>query len=890
MLKEYKGIYIDVNRSVEVCVRENEGKLEVNLICDPSRKNDKGYQNYVSNISRILKCEYHIDSNGKIEGIDVLLGKLRVGTISQYQRFGQINRESGEYQSEQLLTTTEERILSQGSIPNIEKFNVPFDRTKTKTPKTDLHTHLSGALKSEDMLSIGKKFNCLIPVSLLEKAGIDVNKYKSVFHFTKEYNKKTNQVEEGLPKVYFNDLTPEDVEVYKQRLSIKINAQETFVAMDDCYDFRDPFVKLKSDFFDKSVDLVEVFKEQLRCLARHYQKTGVQYAELSTSDICKSPASFSKMLDQVMPEIEKEFPDVHFKFLGGIPRVLSKESMNMRNKNLLASAKSPHIVGLDIMAHEVNETDHFKHVIQDCVEYANKKDSNFVIRVHAGESAVHHDNIKQFLKIVKDSLIPGMKPPVIRIGHGIHGIDKETMGLCKELGAVVEINMSSNIALNNIDSLKEIAVKKYIDEGLKVCFGTDGHGMYSTDARQEAVLATAAGVTVADMDKVVENEERYIDRMLDSAKKKKEASVEEKFRYLVRLSDRIKDIIKSSNIKNVQDLANVVSSALKDPLKGRMIEIEPEEIVVLIESGILKLDEKTAKGMSFDQKGKMVLNMPNSYYEENYSMDTAEKKALDRKCEEERSEEQTKSKNAIESFLGARKQGGAVIESDMDKPIPAIDGKKPIFIMGYLSQDWKKLSSKEKTLNIANAVEFVSALDPQKTYIVTNCEDGGFNKVLHDIIKKVNPKIAVHGIIDASQVERISPKQKEWIYDKFDNVKIEKGHMFTHSNKLVDFINEQDGQMVAFGEGSQLKDHLTNMHNGSGKSTKIEFFQGNGYEFSNFSTIASRLRFAMSNKTHLTKEERKSLIMQMVEEYVLKQEKEGHTPKIGSNIQKGDCE
>ena len=45
-------------------------------------------------------------------------------------------------------------------------------------------------------------------------------------------------------------------------------------------------------------------------------------------------------------------------------------------------------------------------------------------------------------------------------------------------------------------------IKAYLDEGIDVVLGTDGHGMYSTFGGQEVILALAAGVEVADLEKI----------------------------------------------------------------------------------------------------------------------------------------------------------------------------------------------------------------------------------------------------------------------------------------------------------------------------------------------------------------------------------------------------
>jgi hypothetical protein len=79
--------------------------------------------------------------------------------------------------------------------------------------------------------------------------------------------------------------------------------------------------------------------------------------------------------------------------------------------------------------------------------------------------------------------------------------------LIKELGAIVEFNMSSNLALNNINGIEEVPIKQYIDAGVRVVLGTDGHGLYSTNGDQEVLLAKAAGLTRDDFERIRETEE-----------------------------------------------------------------------------------------------------------------------------------------------------------------------------------------------------------------------------------------------------------------------------------------------------------------------------------------------------------------------------------------------
>ena len=54
--------------------------------------------------------------------------------------------------------------------------------------------------------------------------------------------------------------------------------------------------------------------------------------------------------------------------------------------------------------------------------------------------------------------------------------------------------------------MNQTTIKRYIDAGIKVVLGTDGHGLYSTSSQQETVLAHAAGLSREDFQRIVETE------------------------------------------------------------------------------------------------------------------------------------------------------------------------------------------------------------------------------------------------------------------------------------------------------------------------------------------------------------------------------------------------
>nr|MCR5146230.1 hypothetical protein [Clostridia bacterium] len=404
--------------------------------------------------------------------------------------FINLNKRTGEIENINQLTSFETRLLAQSKTNS-----VPFSREKLSefTPRTDLHTHFAGALTPETLIEVGKKHNIGYPTWILNKMGIDVSQY--------EVDKNGN--------VAILSINDKDLETIREHLMISPITQETFNKMEEVYAFRGPFTKNS-----------KLFPDYLRALAEDYKRTGIDYAELSFSAFLTNP-DYMQMLEDNLPQIEKE-TGVKLRFLAGLWRHSDQEWNLDDTDRLMGIAKSPYIVGVDVMGHETNSTDTFREELQMLARYAMREDPNFAIRVHAGENPMFMDNVKRALEIVYDEHSAMEKKtgtkqimPIVRIGHGLYGVDDTVLDMAEEMDAIIEFNMSSNLALNNINDITEIPIKKYIDRGIDVVLGTDGHGMYSTFGGQEALLATAAGLEPEDFEKIKVTEQKVIDRAIE---------------------------------------------------------------------------------------------------------------------------------------------------------------------------------------------------------------------------------------------------------------------------------------------------------------------------------------------------------------------------------------
>ena len=384
------------------------------------------------------------------------------------------------------LTAFEMRTLAR---KNVELKIFARDDINGLKHSTDLHTHFAGCLSPEDLIEIGIKHDLSIPSGLLSKADVD----------TAKYGKEANG------DVKLSDLTSDDLQKYASSMRIPLEQQETFNKMEEIYVMRGPFTKNK-----------ELFPDLLRKVAESHAKSGIKYAEFSLSSVI-GDMDVLKTLHKELPQIEKD-TGCQVRFLAAMWRHSDKEWNQDEVDRIKAVAQSPYVVGIDFMGHETNSTTEFGEELKEIAKWAALHDPSFVMRVHAGENPRFQDNVKDVLKIVKEATKEAeiesgstLKCPEIRIGHGLYGVDEECLQLCKETGAVIEFNMASNLSLNNIDNIKDVPLRKYIDNEIKFVLGSDGMGIYSTNPEQDIILAHAAGVSKEEFIEMNEFEEQLID-------------------------------------------------------------------------------------------------------------------------------------------------------------------------------------------------------------------------------------------------------------------------------------------------------------------------------------------------------------------------------------------
>ena len=354
--------------------------------------------------------------------------------------------------------------------------------------------------------------------------------------------------------------------------------------------------KLTSKYKDNTL-----FQDKLLWIAREYKKQGIKYVEIADTTLVKPGESAVKMLEEVheiMPKIEKE-TGVSIRFLAGIRRIPltiikdTKTNVNYLRENidiLKAIAKDPYVVGSDFIGEEINDISELKPVIKEIVDYVTKEDDGFTIRIHAGENDSLRDNVKKSIECVKDSLEDGQKMPQVRIGHGLYTPDfktnegKELIKLIKETGTILEFQLTSNVRLNNLTSLKKHPLKKYLANDIKCVQGTDGCGAYGIDTIDEQLaLQNLLELKDEDFEKMREVEEEIIQRSKVYFKEKSEKF--EKFlngRSLRKaiLDEEEKNIKQSVNSTIKMRITNKISS--KEALEYKIKSLPLNKVPIII--------------------------------------------------------------------------------------------------------------------------------------------------------------------------------------------------------------------------------------------------------------------------------------------------------------------
>ena len=453
-----------------------------------------------------------------------------------------------------------------------------------------------------------------------------------------------------------NNLENADYNIRKIRASLAIlkDGQAVFTNLEKVYLYRYIFAKgieseNKIEFSEEKInqipetDIINYIKQMIKdhkkgsqyesnnlrqdkllWIAREYQKQGIEYVEIANTDLVKLglPAiEFLEEVHEIMPKIEKE-TGVAIRFLAAIRRIPltiikdQKTSETYLRENLdviKAVARSPYVVGSDFIGEEINDISELSPVIKELVEYVVYEDKNFTIRIHAGENDSLRDNVLKSIQCVKEAVPEGYQIPKIRIGHGLYtpNLDSEKGKILideiKSSGAVLEFQITSNVRLNNLNSLDRYPLKKYLDYGVKCVQGTDGCGFYGVDTIEEQLaLSNLLGLESEDLEKMVKVE----DEIIQNSKKYFNLKQKEFEKFLNGRSIREAILkLEEDNTKKSSKLTTNLRINLKldaeKVLKDKIKKLPEDRIPIIIAGGSFNSKGKTTK-MSLEKQNILI--------------------------------------------------------------------------------------------------------------------------------------------------------------------------------------------------------------------------------------------------------------------------------------------
>lgn len=323
---------------------------------------------------------------------------------------------------------------------------------RTWTPRTDLHSHFAGCVRSADLLELAAEHGVMYPRQLLEEAGLRTE----------------------AERIRVSDLPGALRARLAQRLEIPLDRRVTFLEMERIYRLRSPITKAPA-----------LFVPLCRQIAADYRAAGVEYVELSLGSIVEARVLVAAHRD--LPAIEAE-SGVTLRFLAAISRHDDPEWDLDLFERIKTLAGSVYLSGIDIMGHETNSTRVFMPLLRSVASWAHEHRPGFVIRVHAGESPAHPENVRLAVEATKGRAVE------LRIGHGLFGVDPPTLAALIEAQAIIEFNLDSNVALNHLQSARDVPIRRYVEAGARVVLGSDGYGIYQTSPRATVRAALLAGL------------------------------------------------------------------------------------------------------------------------------------------------------------------------------------------------------------------------------------------------------------------------------------------------------------------------------------------------------------------------------------------------------------
>ena len=529
---------------------------------------------------------------------------------------------------------------------------------------TDLHTHMNANLRPDLLIALGIIHQIRYPYYYIQKLSLKCTEQQTAY--LENERKKVQQIYKDSPLsgrylerkindntfINFADLilgniTDSSYNIAKIRNSLAVmkDGQAVFTNLEKVYLYRYVFAKgIRADYdFDltgyeniEDEDIVSalrqmeadrthpvyshntLFQDKLLWIARSYKLQGITYAEISDTSLVKpeTAPSVLKQIHEVMPAIIKE-TGVTLRFLAAlrrIPLTIVKDSIvpadySANLRVIKAIACDPYVAGSDIVGEEINDIRELQNVIGELTKIAEEEPS-FVIRIHAGENDSLKNNVLNSVLAVKNSLKPGQPMPHVRIGHGLYTASlnsekgKQLIKLLKETKTVLEFQITSNVRLNNLNSLKGHPLKQYLKEGIMCVQGTDGGALYGTDSMDEQLtLEKLLSLTHEEMKQMRSTEDGILSFSLEafSAKNKALEAVSGKADVIEYYTDRIRNSELTENPETAHTEKTDAAAALAQMIR----EVPRDKTPLVIAGGSFNSDSHKTRMHS---EGKALLD------------------------------------------------------------------------------------------------------------------------------------------------------------------------------------------------------------------------------------------------------------------------------------------
>ena len=652
MKKLFNKFYLDKEKDIIVNLYQTSQDEITYILETPNHK--KG--TLITNLAKIC----HLETEKNENDMKIIKGKIQA-MINEENKEVYIFRLGGikvaNIYNNKIEIKAQIPAISKTLMSQTKKYKLPIGKTFVKTYilkqskfRTDLHTHMNAILTPDCLIALGIKHQIQYPLYYIKKLNLKMSK-KQEEKIIKQRKEVEKQFENSqLTGKYLTRKIDDNTFI---NLSILKDGQAVFTNLEKCYIYRYVFAKgtpsknkieLTEEMINKipEKDIKEIVikmlqdnnsespyknnvirQDKLLWIAREYQKQGIKYVEITDTDLVKLGMPAIKLLEEIheiLPKIEEE-TGVKIRFLAGIRRIVltiikdQTTSDKYLRENLCvlkAVAKDPYVVGSDFIGEEINDIEDLKPAIKQIVQDIAYYDKGFTVRIHAGENDSLKDNVEKSIKCVEQSLRPEQEMPRIRIGHGLYSKDPNTeegkalMDKMKQTNTIIEFQLTSNIRLNNLSTLENHPIKRFLKNGVKCVQGTDGNGFYGTNTFDEQLaLRNLLGVTDSEFkqmreveDNLIQENDIYFKEKSERFKKFlngrsiREAILEQEDKELEKIKDEEGDLRITSTVES------------EKVLKYKIKELPSNKIPVIIAGGSFN---KKGRTTNINEKGKKII-------------------------------------------------------------------------------------------------------------------------------------------------------------------------------------------------------------------------------------------------------------------------------------------